>query len=121
MNARSQRGEGKLAAIFWLLVLAIGGMIAWQTIPVKMRMSKLEDFITESTQHAGFGNGEAIKKAILRKAESLQLPLDEKHLDVQLGRNNIYIKGSYTVLLEFPGYTYHWDKEIEMTRPVFHW
>lgn len=114
-------GEGRISLLFWLVVLVIGGLIAYEAIPVRVRMAELQDFMVESAERARFNNEEQIKKAILERAKELDLPLQEKDLAVQLANGQIKMEASYTVSLEFPFYTWDWRKQHIVDRPVFYW
>jgi hypothetical protein len=114
-------GEGRLALLFWLVVLVAGGLVAYEAIPVRVRMADLQDFMLESAERARFRNEDQLKRAILARARELDLPLDEKNLSVQLSNAQIKIEAHYTVSLEFPFYTWDWRKEHIVDRPVFYW
>jgi hypothetical protein len=62
-----------------------------------------------------------MKKALLRKARDLQLPVDPKRLTVSKRGERIRIECSYEVPIEFPGYTYVWHFEEEIDEPIFIW
>ena len=62
-----------------------------------------------------------MKKTILRKARELRLPVDPKKLTVRKRGGRIQIQCTYTVPLEFPGYTYYWIFEESIDEPIFIW
>jgi hypothetical protein len=114
-------GEGRVALLFWLVVLVIGGLVAYEAIPVRLRMAELQDFMIESAERARFNNDEQLKKAILEHARELDLPLQEKDLVVRLANGQIHLEARYTIALEFPFYTWDWRKEHVIDRPVYYW
>ena len=115
----SQSGEGNIGCIVWAVVLGIVLMIGWKAVPVKIKSAELYDFIDEQARHTKIGAEERVTNIILGKALELELPLDADHLKVERKGDNVTIEYSYTVDLEFPGYTYAWDFEGEIKRAVF--
>src|SRR5258708_7763153 len=80
----AERGEGNLGCIMWVLLAAIGALIAWKAIPVKVSSSELYDYLDEMARFsAGKEAPEEIKKKILAKANELRLPLDKDHCTVE--------------------------------------
>lgn len=116
-----QRGEGRLSALFWLAVLIVGGMIAYEAIPVRIRVAQLQDFMVEATERARFHNAEALRKNIVARAQELELPVTNDDVQVTLAHGQIKIDAAYTLTLEFPFYTYQWNKEHHIDRPIFYW
>lgn len=114
-----QRGEGNLGCVLWLLLLAVAVLIAWKAVPVKIKSAELYDFMVEQAKWAASSNPEVIKKRILHRAKELDLPVDEKNVQVERIGDRIRMKCSYTVPLDFPGYTYHWNFAHEVDRPIF--
>ena len=77
-----QRGEGRVGCLFWAVVFAVVALIGVKAVPVKYKSSQLFDFMDEQAKFAQQTTPDAMKKAILRKARELQLPLDPKKLTV---------------------------------------
>jgi hypothetical protein len=121
----SQRGEGNLGCIFWTAVLAVVVLVAWKMVPVKIKSAELYDFMVDQAGYASNASNSApvIKKRILSKARELDLPLDKDHLTVERTSDNlggrIKMRATYTVPVDFPGYTYLWSFDHEVDRPVY--
>ena len=114
-----RHGQGKLGCILWLLVLlAVVGVTA-KLIPIKIRSAELYDFMEEQALFAGRTKPEEIKKRILRRAQELDLPLTKKNLSVERRAGRVRMRATYTVPVELPGYTFEWDFEHILDRPVF--
>ncbi len=47
------------------------------------------------------------------------LPLTKKNLIIETGAGRVRMSATYTVPVEFPGYTYHWKFEHRIDRPIF--
>jgi hypothetical protein len=114
-----RHGQGKIGCILWLLVLlAVVGVTA-KLIPIKIRSAELYDFMEEQALFAGRTKPEEIKKRILRRAQELELPLTKKNLSVERRAGRVRMSATYTVPVELPGYTFEWDFEHILDRPVF--
>jgi hypothetical protein len=120
-NYTRQRGEGRAGCIFWIAVLAIGALIGVKAVPVKYKSSQLYDFMYEQAKYAQMQKPAQIQQAILKKANQLGLPLEKKNLKVSKRGERIRINATYTVNLEYPGYTYVWNFEEEIDEPIFIW
>lgn len=114
-----RRGEGKIGCILWsaLLIAFVG--VCWKVVPVKIRSAELYDFMEEQAMFAGTSKPDAIKKRIVGRAEELELPVTKKSIVVQRRGGRVRMKCTYTVPIEFPGYTYYWNFEHVVDRPVF--
>lgn len=119
-SGESQRGEGRIGCIFWLLVLVLGVIVAWEIVPIKMRSVELYEYMEDEAGLATHGRSvETIKKRILTKAQDLNIPLDKDHLHVEKHGDNIRMRASYTIPAKFPFYTYYWEFEHELDRPLY--
>ena len=115
-----ERGEGNLGCIVWLVLLAIGVMIAWKAVPVKVRSAEFYDYMDEIAKFsAARATSDSLRKALLDRADQLDIPLERKNIEIDLSRERIRMKVRYTIPVEFPGYTYNWDFEQEIDRPIF--
>ena len=123
MVPRAQRGDSKIGCIFWLALLAVGALIAWKAVPVKIRTAEFQDFLVDQAVFATrVRDAEAIKKRVLEKAKDLELPVDPKKLTVRRTDARIHIVTDYTVPLEFPlGFTYEWEFHHDVERPIFYY
>jgi len=118
---RSEAGDSKIGCILWALVVAVGVLIGWKMIPVKIATAELEDFMVEQAKWASGYPPEAIQKAIVQKAQELELPVDLKQVTVSKAGGRIRMRASYDVPLEFPGYTYDWHFDQDVDRPIYIW
>lgn len=120
MNSkRGAAGEGKLGCILWLALVGVGGLIAWEAIPVKIATAELQDFMVEQAKFAASSPAETIAARIFTKSQELSLPLDKKDIAVVKGGGRIKMQARFTVPLEFPGYVYYWDFDLQVDRPIF--
>jgi hypothetical protein len=116
---RRERGEGQFGCLVGLIFLLLAGLIAYKMIPVKVKSADLRDTVRDYAKMAGqFKDGE-IRKAILEKAETLELPVAEEDIEVERKSGEIHINVEYTVPVEFPGYTYNWNFKHDVENPIF--
>ena len=114
-----QAGQGKIGCAIWVLCFLVAAMVAYKMIPVKVKTAELQDFMTDQAKWAGNATAEALKKSILAKAHELGLPLDEKGVKVETGRDRVRMEAVYTVPVEFPGYTYQWRFHQMVDRNIY--
>lgn len=114
-----QRGQGKIGCVLWILAFAICGMAAYKMVPVKIKTAELHDFMVEQAKWSARATSEAIAKNILAKAVELRLPVRQEDIRVEKTAQRVRMEVSYTVPVEFPGYTYQWKFNHMVDRPVF--
>ena len=120
MPRRSERGEGNLGCILWLLALALAVLIAWKAVPVKLQSTELYDYMDELAKFSAANvPPDQLKKRILDRAAQLQIPLQKENVRVQRNGDRIYMEVEYTIPVEFPGYTYQWNFHQKLDRPIF--
>ena len=113
------RGEGKIGCILWLLVFMVAALIAWKMIPVKIASSQLYDYMEDEAKFAAGNTPETLKKRIIQKARELNLPVKDDNVTVEKPGDNVRMTCKYTVNVEFPGYTYVWNFNHEVYRPIY--
>ncbi len=120
MPRRSERGEGNLGCILWLLALGLAVLIAFKAVPVKLQSTEMYDYMDELARFsAAQVRPDGLKKRILDRAAQLQIPLDKENVKVERNGDRIYMEVEYTIPVEFPGYTYHWNFHHKLDRPLF--
>lgn len=110
---RGQRGEGKLGLLFWLLFFGAGLYFAVQTIPVKIAVYEFNDFLEKETRfHVTRSSGQfspaALQKAILEKAEELEIPLDKKQITIKRRGKKVHTDVNYSVTVDLSVYEWVW-------------
>lgn len=120
MQRRSgERGEGRAGCIFSLILLVAAVFVAYKMIPIKVAAADLRQTIVDEAKSAGSHRDPVIRRQIMAKAQKLNLPLDDQNLKINRTSSNIHIEASYTVPIEFPGYTYHWKFRHSYENPIF--
>ena len=115
----AERGSGNLGCILWLILLVVGVLVAWKAIPVKIRSAELYDQMEEMAKFSARNSPDELKKQIMDRAHELDLPVVKDNVHVERIGDRIKMEASYTVPLEFPGYTYEWHFDHQVDRPIF--
>ena len=118
-NRERQRGEARIGTVVWLLLFVVLVMVSKEAIPVKIRTSKLQDFMIELAKFSTREEDERLQKRIMEKAQELELPLRKEDVSVRKSNGRVRMKAQYDVTLRFPFYTYVWHFNHEVDRPVF--
>jgi hypothetical protein len=121
IRTRAERGEGRGGCIFGLIFLLVAIFVAYKMIPIKVKAAELRGTIIDQAKSAGLPRHDDayIRHAIMYKAKTLQLPLNDKDLKIHRTGSNIRIAAEYVVPVDFPGYTYNWKFRHEYENPIF--
>jgi len=119
---RYQRGDVPVGCLVGGVVALIVVLVTIKVAPIMLHVGELDREISALADRANRREytDERIRRSILMKAESLDLPVDKKGIDIKRTSNRIKVTVRYTVNIEFPGYTYVWDKEHFHDRPLFY-
>lgn len=119
---RYQRGDVPVGCLVGGAVALIVILIAIKVAPIMIHVGELDKQIGVYADRANRReyNDKRIERAILTKAEQLDLPVTKKDIKIKRTSNRIKITVVYDVPIEFPGYTYVWHKEHFHERPLFY-
>ncbi|HTQ79278.1 MAG TPA: hypothetical protein VMM92_04725 [Thermoanaerobaculia bacterium] len=115
----TQRGSGTLGCIVWTVLLVVGVLVAYKAIPVKIKSAELYDHMVEMGKYGGKTEPEEMVKDIVATAQRLELPLEKENVKVERNGDRLRMRATYTVPLEFPGYTYNWKFDHQVDVPIF--
>lgn len=120
-SRRFQRGEVPVGCIVCLIFLAIVAMIAIKVTPLINRMGdfKRQVVILADKANRIEYNNKVILEQILKHADKLNLPVTSENVVIKRTKARIVIDIHYELDVEFPGYTYHWVKDLHEDRPMF--
>ena len=119
MRRRGERGEGRIGTIIWLLVLVAVGLASWAYIPARIARAEIKDFMTEQTKFAARNSPRSLQKSIFREAQRLNLPVEEKNIEVSKANGRVRMKIKYTVELDMRFYKMPYHVEEVVDRDVF--
>lgn len=119
LRKRRQSGEGQLGCIFGIIFLLAALFVAYKMIPVKVKAAEIRGVVEDEAKSAGTRHDDQILAAILAKAKDNNLPITEKNIEIRRASSNIYITVTYTVPIEFPGFTFQWHQVHHAENPIF--
>lgn len=103
--------KGSVGGIFWLIifiaVIYVGISFSKPYYRAYTLGSHTRDFLKTD-----IGNLEAIKKNVMKDAEELKVPLNEKNLEVFLVNKIIKVKASWSETVDFWGY---YQKQLDFS------
>ena len=119
-DRRGERGEGRLGTLIGLTVLALAIYLAFKVIPVMVNAYAFRDYIEQETRFAALRNrDEEVIKRVLRKAQELDLPVNNKSIRVNRTQVRFDITVKYTIPIETPVYVYNWMFDEKFSAPLF--
>lgn len=119
LRKRGERGEGQLGCLVGIVLLLLGALVAYKMIPIKVKAAEMRDTVKDESKSAGTHTDQRIMKAILATADRLELPVTEKDVKIRRVGTTMNIDVTYTVPVEFPGYTYQWTFHHSAENPIF--
>jgi hypothetical protein len=103
---RKQRGEGKLKAIIYTLILAVGVYVAIKIVPVYVAEYQLKDKMTEQARFAIVNrySEDQIREIIWKVVQDLDIPAKREDIKVTTNGRGLNISLSYTVPVDLTVY-----------------
>ena len=117
---RHERGEGRFGTMFALFVLALVVYLGFKVVPVMVRGYEFRDYLHEQARFAAIRrDDDNLRKAVIRKARELELPVQGGNIKFLRTSNRFDIAVKYTVQIETPVYTYDWVFDEKESAPLF--
>lgn len=106
ISKRSQRGEGKLKAIIYTVILIAAVYAAVKVVPVYVAEYELKDKITEQARFAVVNRytEDQIRDIIFKVVQDLDIPATREDIKVQNTGHGIMITVNYSVPVDFKVY-----------------
>ena len=103
---RSQRGEGKLKAIIYTVILFAAVYAAVKVVPAYVAEYELNDKITEQARFAVVNHytEDQIRDIIFKVIQDLDIPATREDIKVQNTNHGIMISVNYSVPVDFKVY-----------------
>ena len=119
---RYQRGDVPVGCLVGGAVALVIMLVAIKVAPIMIHVGELDKQIGVYADRANRReyNDKRIVRAIISKAELLDLPVTKKDINIKRTSSRIKITVTYNITIEFPGYTYVWHKEHFHERPIFY-
>jgi hypothetical protein len=105
-SKRLQRGEGKLKAIIYTLILAAAVYAAVKVVPVYVAEYELKDKITEQARFAIVNRytEDQVRDIIFKVIQDLDIPANREDIKVHNTNHGVMITVNYSVPVDFKVY-----------------
>ena len=114
-----QAGQGKIGCVLWVLAFVIAAMAATKMIPVRVKVGQLTDYASEQAKWAASQPADKIRTRLHNKARELELPVSKEQIKVTRTAAKLKVQMTFMVPIEFPGYTYEWNFDIDREWDIF--
>jgi hypothetical protein len=115
-----ERGEGRFGTLVGLCVLGLTVYLGFKVVPVMINAYAFRDYIEQEARFAALRNkDQEVVARVVRKAQELELPVEEKAVKVNRVHGRFDIAVSYTVPIVTPVYTYNWEFDEKFSAPLF--
>jgi hypothetical protein len=106
---RSQRGEGRLKAIVYTVILVTGIYVAFKLVPIYVAEYQLTDKMQEQARYAVVNrtSEDQIRGIIFKEIEDLEIPAKKESIKVSATMQVVKISVDYTVPVDL--LFYHLD------------
>ena len=103
---RSQRGEGRLKAIVYTVILIVAVYAAVKVVPAYVADYELKDKITEQARFAVVNRytEDQVRDIIYKVVQDLDIPANREDIKVQNTNHGVMISVNYTVPIDFKVY-----------------
>ena len=103
---RSQRGEGKLKAIIYTVILIAAVYASVKIVPIYVAEYQLNDKITEQARFAVVNHysEDQIRDIIFKVIQDLDIPATREDIKVQNTNHGVLISVNYSVPVDFKVY-----------------
>ena len=118
-SLRWQKGEGKGAIIFWLLVFAAAGVIGKEWIPAKIADMQLRDHVDEMAKLYPRHDAAFFREQIVNRAKELYIPLKAEDVQVEKNLKRVRVRFTYTVPMDLIVTTWNLPFKHELERDIF--
>lgn len=105
-SRRHQRGEGKLKAIIYTVILVVGVYMAFKIVPLYVADYQLKDKMSEQARFAVVNrySEDQIRDIIFKTVQDLDIPAKREDIKVEHTNHGIRISLNYTAPVDFMVY-----------------
>jgi hypothetical protein len=105
-SQRCQRGEGKLKAIVYMVILVAGVYVAFKTVPLYVADYQLKDKMSEQARFAIVNrySEDQIRDIIFKTVQDLDIPAKREDIKVEHTNHGLRISLAYTAPVDFTVY-----------------
>ena len=108
---RAQRGAGTVTAIFFTLLLASVGFVAFKVLPCMISEYQFQDSLQDIARYASAMHQDSgkVRETILQEAAKDSIPITTKDLKVEGTGGNFRIRADYSVTVDLKFYQWTLD------------
>jgi len=122
MRKKSERGEGKLSGLIWLVAFAAAGYAAWNVFPVYFANYSLQDKMIEVARLGrGQNPDEKILELLMKEVRELDLAPYVQRTDIRIAteehRRRIWVTYQREAVV-LPGWTKLFNFNIAVEQPL---
>ena len=105
-SKRSQRGEGRLKAVIYTVILVAAVYAAVKVVPIYVAEYELNDKITEQARFAVVNHytEDQVRDILFKVIQDLDIPAKREDIKVQNTNHGVMISVNYTVPVDFKVY-----------------
>ena len=105
-SKRSQRGDGKLKAIIYTVILVVAVYAAVKIVPIYVAEYELTDKISEQARFAVVNHysEDQVRDIIYKVIQDLDIPANREDIKVQNTNHGVMISVNYSVPVDFKVY-----------------
>ena len=105
-SKKAQRGEGRLKAIIYTLILVAGIYAAFKLVPLYVANYELKDKISEQARFAVVNrySEEQVRDILYKTIQDLDIPAKREDIKVEQTNHGLMISVNYTVPVDFKVY-----------------
>ena len=105
-SKKAQRGEGRLKAIIYTVILVAGIYAAFKLVPLYVANYELKDKISEQARFAVVNrySEEQVRDILYKTIQDLDIPAKREDIKVEQTNHGLMISVNYTVPVDFKVY-----------------
>ena len=105
-SKKAQRGEGRMKAIIYTVILVAGIFAAFKLVPLYVANYELKDKISEQARFAVVNryNDDQIRDILFKTIQDLDIPAKREDIKIEQTRTGLTISVNYTVPVDFKVY-----------------
>jgi hypothetical protein len=102
-SQRSQRGEGRLKAIVYTVILVVGVFVAFRLVPLYVSEYQLQDKMNEQAKFAVVNrySEDQVRDILFKVIQDLDIPATRDDIKLATTNHGITISVTYTVPVDF--------------------
>jgi len=120
MRDRRQAGEGRIGFIITLVVVGALFFVGSRIVPARIDAYEFREVLREEARYASVHKDDGnVRERIVDKAETLEIPLDPKNLNIRRTKSEVIISANYQVPIDLELTVYTFKFDAEQRAPLF--